>query len=62
MANIARFDPFNDIVDDLFRGFFVRPAPTFQFTIASTHIAQRTDICRVRPGTGSKDIAQRRHH
>ena len=25
MANIARFDPFNDIVDDLFRGFFVRP-------------------------------------
>ena len=25
MANIARFDPFHDIVDDLFRGFFVRP-------------------------------------
>ena len=25
MANIARFDPFNDIVDDLFKGFFVRP-------------------------------------
>ena len=25
MANIARFDPFNDIVDDLFNGFFVRP-------------------------------------
>lgn len=25
MASIARIDPFNDIVDDLFKGFFVRP-------------------------------------
>ncbi|HUK03701.1 MAG TPA: Hsp20/alpha crystallin family protein [Burkholderiales bacterium] len=25
MANIARFDPFHSIVDDLFKGFFVRP-------------------------------------
>ena len=25
MANIARFDPINDLVDDLFKGFFVRP-------------------------------------
>jgi HSP20 family protein len=25
MANIARFDPLNSIVDDLFKGFFVRP-------------------------------------
>ncbi len=25
MGNIARFDPFNEIVDDLFKGFFVRP-------------------------------------
>jgi len=25
MANITRFDPFNDLVDDLFRGFLVRP-------------------------------------
>ena len=25
MANVARFDPFNDIVDDLFKGYFVRP-------------------------------------
>lgn len=24
-ANIARIDPFNDLVDDLFKGFFVRP-------------------------------------
>ena len=25
MANIARFDPFDDLVDDLFKGFLVRP-------------------------------------
>ena len=25
MANVSRFDPFNDLVDDLFRGFLVRP-------------------------------------
>jgi HSP20 family protein len=26
MANITRFSPFDDAIDDLFRGFFVRPA------------------------------------
>ena len=25
MANITRYDPFNELVDDLFKGFFVRP-------------------------------------
>ena len=25
MANITRFSPFDDTLDDLFRGFFVRP-------------------------------------
>jgi HSP20 family protein len=25
MANIQRFDPFNELVDDLFKGFLVRP-------------------------------------
>src|SRR3990170_1165993 len=25
MSNITRFDPFNELVDDLFQGFFVRP-------------------------------------
>jgi HSP20 family protein len=28
MANITRFDPFNELVDDLFKGFFVRPLYT----------------------------------
>ena len=25
MTNITRYDPFNELVDDLFKGFFVRP-------------------------------------
>ena len=25
MANVTRFDPFNDMVDELFKGFLVRP-------------------------------------
>jgi HSP20 family protein len=25
MANITRYDPFNELVDDFFKGFFVRP-------------------------------------
>ena len=25
MANISRYDPFGDVVDDLLKGFFVRP-------------------------------------
>ena len=25
MANITRFNPFDDSLDELFRGFFVRP-------------------------------------
>jgi HSP20 family protein len=25
MASVSRFDPFNDLVDDLFKGFLVRP-------------------------------------
>jgi len=28
MANISRFDPFNELVDDLFKGFLVRPMYT----------------------------------
>lgn len=25
MSNLTRYDPFNDLVDDFFKGFFVRP-------------------------------------
>jgi HSP20 family protein len=27
MANVTRYDPFNELVDDLFKGFLVRPLP-----------------------------------
>ena len=27
MSNITRFDPFNDLVDGLFNGYFLRPIP-----------------------------------
>jgi HSP20 family protein len=29
MANVTRFDPLNELVDDLFKGFFVRPVAAF---------------------------------
>lgn len=41
MANIARFDPFNDIVDDLFKGFFVRPVA---YDGRSEYTAQRLKV------------------
>jgi len=47
MANVTRFDPFNDLVDDLFKGFFVRPlayegrageaAPRMKVDVAETN-------------------------
>jgi HSP20 family protein len=30
MANITRYDPFNDLVDDFFKGFLVRPVANFE--------------------------------
>ena len=30
MANITRYDPFGDLVDDFFRGFVVRPVGLVQ--------------------------------
>jgi HSP20 family protein len=27
MANVSRYDPFGDLVDDFFRGFLVKPVP-----------------------------------
>jgi HSP20 family protein len=37
MANITRFDPFNSIVDDLFKGFFVRPV-AFDPSIVNSYV------------------------
>jgi HSP20 family protein len=30
MATVTRFDPVNELVDDLFKGFFVRPLAAFE--------------------------------
>lgn len=42
MANLTRFSPFDDTIDDLFRGFFVRPV---SFDNPATTAAQfRVDV------------------
>jgi HSP20 family protein len=65
MANIARFDPFNDLVDDLFKGFFVRPvsygnglqaseAPRIRVDVAETEAAYV--VSAELPGVKKEDI------
>lgn len=41
MANITRFNPFNDALDELFRGFFVRPV-SFEGPVAPAQF--RVDV------------------
>ena len=60
MANIARFDPFNSIVDDLFKGFLVRPvaydAPRLS---VSVDVAEKNGAYLVTadlPGVKKEDI------
>ena len=62
MANITRFTPFEDTIDDLFRGFFVRPvsyegsqgAAQFRVDVSENEQAYvlRADI----PGVKKNDI------
>jgi HSP20 family protein len=62
MANITRFSPFDDTIDDLFRGFFVRPvsyestpgAAQFRVDVSENDQAYvlRADI----PGVKKNDI------
>lgn len=65
MANIARIDPFNDLVDDLFKGFFVRPmsfgnglqaaeAPRIRVDVAETEAAYV--VSAELPGVRKEDI------
>jgi HSP20 family protein len=65
MANITRFDPFNDIVDDLFKGFFVRPVTYGRGDAAvnaprvSVDVAEKDDAYMVTadlPGVKKEDI------
>jgi HSP20 family protein len=62
MANVTRFDPFNELVDDLFKGFFVRPvavegrgeAPRMKVDVAEKNGAYA--ITAELPGVKKEDI------
>lgn len=62
MANLTRFDPFNELVDDLFKGFFVRPvafegrgeAPRMKVDVAEKNGAYA--ITAELPGVRKEDI------
>jgi len=64
MANIAKFDPFHSIVDDLFKGFFVRPvgyeAPSaYEAPRLTVEVAERDGAYQVSaelPGVKKEDI------
>ena len=43
MANISRMDPFNDLVDDLFKGFFVRPV-AYEGRAGETMARMKVDV------------------
>jgi HSP20 family protein len=62
MATVTRFDPLNDLVDDLFKGFFVRPvafegrgeAPRMKVDVAEKNGAYL--ISAELPGVKKEDI------
>ena len=62
MANIARFNPFDDTIDDLFRGFFVRPVSyedpsgTAQFRVDVTENEGAYILRAEVPGVKKDDI------
>src|SRR3954464_1097749 len=67
MANITRFDPFNELVDDLFKGFLVRPysfeargdAGLGQLPRAKVDVAEKNGAYKVSaelPGVKKEDI------
>lgn len=62
MANLIRYNPFDDAIDDLFRGFFVRPvglegaSGTAQFRV---DVSENDNAYRLRaeiPGVKKDDI------
>jgi len=62
MSNVARIDPFNDLVDDLFKGFLVRPMYNER---AETTARMKVDVreqngaylvCAELPGVRKEDI------
>ena len=58
MASIARFDPFNNIVDDLFKGFLVRPV-SYDAPRLSVDVTEKNGAYLVTadlPGVKKEDI------
>jgi HSP20 family protein len=65
MANVTRFDPFSDLVDDLFKGFLVRPlgfegrGEAAQLPRAKVDVAEKNGAYLVSaelPGVKKEDI------
>jgi HSP20 family protein len=63
MANVTRFDPFNELVDDLFKGFLVRPmyseAQTQALPRMRVEVAEKNGAYAVTaelPGVKKEDI------
>ena len=63
MANITRFNPFDDTVEDLFRGFFVRPvsyegpAGAAQFRVDVSENENAYTLRAEIPGVKKEDIS-----
>jgi HSP20 family protein len=63
MANVTRYDPFQDLFDDLFKGFLVRPVvgegAQPQISRMKIEVAENKDAFTVRaevPGVKKEDI------
>ena len=62
MANVTRYDPFNELVDDLFKGFFVRPLafePRAELVRMKLEVAEKNGTYLVTaelPGVKKEDI------
>jgi len=44
MSNITRFDPFNELVDDLFKGFLVRPMAYAHYEGREAALRAKVDV------------------
>jgi HSP20 family protein len=62
MANVTRYDPFNELVDDFFKGFFVRPLgiePRVETPRMKVEVAEKNGTYLVTaelPGVSKDDI------
>jgi HSP20 family protein len=59
MANLTRFDPFNDLVDDIFKGFLVRPVGYEGRTGMKVDVAEKNGgyvVTAELPGVRKEDI------